>query len=202
MSRLVLTVVLCSALASSAEPAAEPSNAVTLRLGGGAAVVPALGGLGVLASSSPEGGLSYERAFGRLSAVLALDASASFGPGGESIAASVEPGLRWTFGEHRLSGPWLGVAVPLSLRRTSALVGGLDALGSGAGATRFTSTSLGFGFDALAGWSFRFDNGFFAQVAAGPRVNTTRFSSMPDTVQLTPSATVGLRAFASLGAAF
>lgn len=202
MSRLIVSVVLCSAALSFATPAEEPANAVTLRLGSGGLIgLSTLGGLGVLGLSTPEGGASYERAFGHLSVVLALDASAAFNTVGESLTTSLEPGVRWTFGERRLSGPWVGVAVPLSLRRSSAVVSALDALG-GLEPRRVTATTFGFGADALAGWSFCFDNGFFAQLAAGPRISTQRFSAMPDSVQLVPASTISLRAFASLGAAF
>ncbi|MBL8922081.1 MAG: hypothetical protein JNJ54_24740 [Myxococcaceae bacterium] len=204
MLRLIssLAVILSPAAFAQPSEATEPNNVLSVRLastaGAPALGLGGLGGLGLLSVAPPGAGLSYERAFGHLSAVVALDASGAFATQFESLSASLEPGLRWTFGDRRLSGPWVGVAVPLSVRRTSFRANTLNELGENV-STRLTSTSFGLGLEALAGWSFRFDNGFFAQVAAGPRLAQQWGTGA---AEVEPSTSLGLRGFVALGAAF
>lgn len=199
-----LAVVLSSVVsAQPPEAAPEPANVLSVRLASTGLASPGvglggLGGLGLLSVAPPGAGLSYERAFGHLSAVVVLDASGAFANQFESFSTSLEPGLRWTFGERPLSGPWVGLAVPLSVRRTSFRVPTMNELGE-ATTARMTSTSLGVGVEALAGWSFRFDNGFFAQLAAGPRLAQQWGTGG---AEVEPSTSLGLRGFIALGAAF
>ncbi len=195
MTRFIMTWCLAVGGAAGAEELAvkdaaiEPSNAVSLRFGGGMSV--AFGGLGVIAPV--ETTVSYERSLGHLSLVLGATVLGNNSPQSQSLMVGVEPGLRWTFGARRLSGPWVGFAVPLSASSSRSTLQGIDNV------TPFTATGFSASADALIGWSFQFDNGLFVQLAGGPRVAVIRTVW---TGGEQGSVSAGVRAFLGVGAAF
>lgn len=199
MTRLLLLCSLawCSAaLATEVETDARPvvaqgdeANAVSLRLGGGLTV--GLIGLGVVAPV--EATLSYEHAFGHLSLTAGVSAAAYSSGSSQGLMVALEPGARWTFGARRLSGPWVGLAVPLSVSSSQATFQNTD------GAIAFSATGLSASADALVGWSHRFENGLLVQLAAGPRASLLRTTGSSGEQR---SVSAGVRGFMSVGATF
>lgn len=213
MLRLAALSVTVHAVVSLAAPAEEPppvrTNAVSVRLAGGlslpspGATLGGLGGLYVASPSAPDVAVAYEHAFGNLSLTLSLGGgmtSSSLtrnvladGPGFQQAFVTIEPGVRYGL-RGPLSGPWLGGAVALS-------TGGIT---SGAGT--LVPTTFGVGVEALAGWTFQFESGLLLQGGVGPRVayQQTRLAAvLVEGVPATSSvASLGLRAFVNVGAAF